>query len=92
MQGLGYNEREGWWNKNAKGSKGSYPGYLSADKNGNGDGFVTLNEFYDFACKSIDANIKDYMKKSWYWGEKKKTQKTRFYAGNLKNLVIYQPR
>lgn len=90
LQGLGYNERDGWWNKNAKAKKGSYPGYLAADKNGDGNGFVTLNEFYQYGRNCIDANIKSYMKKSWYWGDKKKVQKTRFYAGNLKNLVIYQ--
>ena len=92
LQGLGYNEKESWWNKNAAGDKGSYPGYFSADLNGNGDGAATLGEFYSFASNCIDANIPGYMKKSWYWGDKSKVQKTRFYAGNLKNLVIYQPK
>lgn len=92
LQGLGYNERDGWWNKDSKASKGSYPGYLAADKKGNGDGIVSLGEFYDYAGKCIDANIPSYMKKSWYWGDKQKVQKTRFYAGNLKNLVIYKPK
>ena len=31
------------------------------------------------------------MTKSWYWGDKESVQKTRIYAGNLKNLVIYRP-
>ena len=31
------------------------------------------------------------MTKSWYWGDKDKVQKTRFYAGNLKKLIIYRP-
>ena len=92
LQGLGYNEKEGWWNKNSSGSKGSYPGYFSADLKGNGDGVATLGEFYNFASNCIDANIPSYMKKSWYWGDKSQVQKTRFYAGNLKDLVIYQPK
>ena len=92
LQGLGYNERDGWWNKNSSGSKGSYPGYLAADKSGNGDGIVTVGEFYNFAKNSIDANIPTYMKKSWYWGDKTKVQKTRFYAGDLKNMPLYQPK
>lgn len=92
LQGLGYNEKEGWWNKNSSGSKGGYPGYFSADLKGNGDGAATLEEFYNFASNCIDANIPGYMKKSWYWGDKTKVQKTRFYAGSLKDLVIYQPK
>ena len=56
----------------------------------NGDGIVTLGEFYDYASKSIATNIPKYMKKSWYWGDKKKVQVTRFYAGKLKNLVLYK--
>ena len=91
LKGLGYNEKESWWNKNAAGDKGSYPGYFSADKKGNGDGAATLGEFYSFACNCIDVNIPNYMKKSWYWGETSRVQKTRFYAGKLKNLVIYRP-
>ncbi|MBQ9040791.1 MAG: Ig-like domain-containing protein [Clostridia bacterium] len=91
LQGLGYNEKEGWWTKNADADKGSYPGYFLADKKGNGDGAATLGEFYSFAANCIDVNIPTYMKKSWYWGETSKVQKTRFYAGNLKNLVIYRP-
>lgn len=92
LQGLGYNEKESWWNKNSAGEKGSYPGYFSADIKGNGDGVATLGEFYNFASNCIEANIPRYMKKSWYWGDKTQVQKTRFYAGNLKNLVIYQPK
>ena len=91
LQGLGYNEREGWWTKNADADKGSYPGYFLADKKGNGDGAATLGEIYSFASKCIDVNIPTYMGKSWYWGETSKVQKTRFYAGDLKNLVIYRP-
>lgn len=91
LQGLGYNEKEDWWNKNAAGDKGGYPGYFSADITGNNDGAATLLEFYSFASNCIDVNIPKYMKKSWYWGEKDKAQKTRIYAGNLKNLVIYRP-
>ena len=91
LQGLGYNEKEGWWTANAGGDKGSYPGYFAADRKGNGDGAATLNEFYSFASNSIDANIPTYMKKSWYWGDTSKVQKTRLYAGNLKKLVIYRP-
>jgi hypothetical protein len=92
LQGLGYNEKEGWWNKNSGGDEGSYPGFFSADRNGDGDGAATLGEFYNFASNCIDTNIPKYMKKSWYWGDKSKVQKTRFYAGKLKNLVIYQPK
>ena len=91
LQGLGYNEKEGWWTKNADAEKGSYPGYFMADKKGNGDGAATLGEFYSFAANCIDVNIPKYMKKSWYWGDTSKVQKTRFYAGGLKSLVIYQP-
>lgn len=92
LQGLGYNERDDWWNANASGDKGSYPGYFAADLRGNGDGAATLGEFYSFASNCIDANIPKYMKKSWYWGDKEQVQKTRIYAGSLKNLVIYQPK
>ena len=92
MQGLGYNAQKGWWAKNAKGEKGKYPGYLAADKTGNGDGIVTLGEFFDYGSKCIAANIPNYMKKSWYWGDKSRVQVPRFYAGNLNNLVIYQPK
>ena len=91
LQGLGYNEKENWWNKNAAGDKGGYPGYFSADITGNKDGAATLLEFYSFASNCIDVNIPKYMKKSWYWGDREKVQKTRIYAGNLKNLVIYRP-
>jgi len=91
LQGLGYNEKEGWWTQNAEAEKGSYPGYFLADRKGNGDGAATLGEFYSFASNCIDVNIPKYMKKSWYWGDTSKVQKTRFYAGDLKNLVIYRP-
>ena len=91
LQGLGYNEKDGWWTSNASAEEGSYPGYFLADRKGNGDGAATLGEFYSFACNCIDVNIPNYMKKSWYWGETSKVQKTRFYAGKLKNLVIYRP-
>ena len=91
LQGLGYNEREGWWNGDAKGSRGSYPGYLAADAAGNGDGIVTLGEFYSFAANCISQNIPNYMKQSWYWGDKTRVQVTRYYAGELDDLVIYQP-
>lgn len=91
LQGLGYNEKEGWWTQNADAEKGSYPGFFLADKKGNGDGAATLGEFYSFASNCIDVNIPKYMKKSWYWGDTSKVQKTRFYAGDLKNLVIYRP-
>ena len=91
LQGLGYSEKDGWWTGNASGGKGSYPGYLAADRTGNNDGVVTLGEFYDFASKCIAKNIPSYMKKSWYWGEKGVVQAPRFYAGNLKSLRIYQP-
>lgn len=92
LKGLGYNHRDKWWNKNAAGKKGGYPGYLAADIAGNGDGIVTLGEFYDYGANSIAANIPSYMKKSWYWGDKTRVQVPRFYAGNLRDLVIYQPR
>ena len=91
LQGLGYSARDGWWNANAKGAKGAYPGYLSADNAGNKDGIVTLGEFYDFAAKSIAVNIPNYMKKTWYWGDKTRVQAPRCYAGALNDLVIYQP-
>ena len=91
LQGLGYNEKEDWWNKNSGADKGSYPGYLSADKKGNNNGRVSLAEFYNFASKSIAANIPTFMKKSWYWGDRTQVQKTRFYAGNLKTVVVYKP-
>ena len=91
LQGLGYNEKEGWWTKNYDGDEGGYPGFFSADKKGNGDGAATLGEFYSFASNCIDVNIPNYMTKSWFWGETSKVQKTRFYAGNLKDLVIYRP-
>ena len=91
LQGLGYNEKEDWWTENAAGDKGGYPGYFSADITGNNDGAATLLEFYSFASNCIDVNIPKYMKKSWYWGDKEKVQKTRIYAGDLKNLVIYRP-
>ena len=90
LQGLGYNSTNHWWNGNAGGSSGSYPGYLAADKAGNNDGIVTLGEFYDFASKSIATNIPKYMKKSWYWGDTKRVQVTRFSEGNLRDLVIYK--
>ena len=92
LKGLGYNHRDKWWNSNAAGKRGAYPGYLAADASGNGDGIVTLGEFYDYASKSIAANIPSYMKKSWYWGDKTRVQVPRFYPGNLTDLVIYQPR
>lgn len=91
LMGLGYNEKEDWWNGNSEGDKGSYPGYFAADKRGNGDGAATLGEFYSFASNSIDANIPGYMTKSWYWGDRETVQKTRIFEGNLKNLIIYQP-
>ena len=90
LKGLGYNERDGWWNKNASGSEGSYPGYLAADKAGNGDGVVTVGEMYNYAANCIDENIPGYMKKSWYWGDRSKVQKTRLYAGSLRDLPLYQ--
>lgn len=92
LQGLGYNEREGWWNANASGGRGSYPGYLAADRAANSDGIVTLSEFYRYAANCIDVNIPNYMKKSWYWGDKKRVQVTRYYGGKLDDLVIYQPK
>ena len=92
MQGLGYNAREGWWNANAKGGKGKYPGYLAADEAGDGDGIVTLGEFYEFASNSIAANIPSYMKQKWYWGDKERVQTPRYYPGSLDGLVIYQPK
>lgn len=91
LQGLGYNEKDGWWTSNASAEEGSYPGCFLADKKGNGDGAATLGEFYSFASNCIDVNIPKYMGKSWYWGETSSVQKTRFYAGKLKNLVIYRP-
>ena len=91
LQGLGYNEKEGWWTSNASAEKGSYPGCFLADKKGNDDGAATLGEFYSFASNCIAVNIPDYMTKSWYWGETDKVQKTRIYAGNLMNLVVYRP-
>ncbi|MBR1820126.1 MAG: Ig-like domain-containing protein [Clostridia bacterium] len=90
LKGLGYNHRDKWWNKNAAGKRGAYPGYLAADIAGNGDGIVTLGEFFDYGAQSIAANIPSYMKKSWYWGDKSRVQVPRFYAGNLKDLVIYK--
>lgn len=92
LQGLGYNERSGWWSANNNGAKGSYPGYLSADIAGNGDGLVTLGEWFDFAARSLAANVPKYMKKSWYWGDKSRVQTPRMYAGRLADLVIYQPK
>ena len=92
LKGLGYNHRERWWNSNAAGKRGAYPGYLAADITGNGDGFVTLGEFYSYAENSIAANIPSYMKKSWYWGDRTRVQVPRFYAGGLTDLVIYQPK
>lgn len=90
LKGLGYNERDKYWNKNADGDKGAYPGYLAADIAGNNDGIVTVGEFYKYASKSIAANIPKYMKKSWYWGDRSRVQVTRFYAGNLNDLIIYK--
>ena len=90
LKGLGYNHRDKWWNSNAAGKKGAYPGYLAADASGNGDGIVTLGEFYEYASKSIAANIPSYMKKSWYWGDKSRVQVPRYYAGKLNDLVIYK--
>ncbi len=92
LKGLGYNHRQGWWNSNAKGSRGAYPGFLAADATGNGDGIVTLGEAYAYAANSIAANIPGYMKKSWYWGDATRVQEPRFYAGSLNDLVIYKPR
>ncbi len=93
LKGLGYNHREGWWNSDAKGSRGAYPGFLAADATGgNGDGIVTLGEAYAYAANSIAANIPGYMKKSWYWGDATRVQEPRYYAGSLNDLVIYQPR
>ena len=92
LKGLGYNHRDKWWNSNAAGKRGAYPGFLAADvTGGNGDGIVTLGEFYKYAENSIAANIPSYMKKNWYWGDKTRVQKPRFYAGNLTDLVIYKP-
>lgn len=90
LQGLGYNEKDGWWTQNAKAEEGSYPGWFLADKKGDGDGAATLGEFYSFASNCIDVNIPRYMTKSWYWGETGIVQKTRFYTGDLKDLVIYR--
>ena len=92
LKGLGYNHRDGWWNSNAKGSRGSYPGYLAADAAGNGDGIVTLGEAFSYASNSIAANIPGYMKKSWYWGDATRVQQPRYYPGYLNDLVVYQPR
>lgn len=92
LKGLGYNHRDQYWTANAAGKKGAYPGYLAADKSGNNDGLVTLGEFYDYAAKSIAANIPGYMKKSWYWGDRSRVQEPRYYAGGLNDLVIYQPK
>ena len=92
LKGLGYNHREGWWNSNANGSRGAYPGFLAADATGNGDNIVTLGEAYAYAANSIAVNIPGYMKKSWYWGDATRVQEPRFYAGSLNDLVIYQPR
>ena len=92
LKGLGYNHRDGWWNSDGNGSRGVYPGYLAADATGNGDGIVTLGEFYAYAANSIAANISNYMKKSWYWGDATRVQQPRFYAGSLNDLVIFQPK
>lgn len=78
LQGLGYNE-----------SKGTWTGVLAADQNG--DKEVTLDEFYGYAAACIAANIPNYMKKSWYWGDFKRVQVTRCYSGALGGLVIYKP-
>ena len=78
LQGLGYNESKGVWTH-----------ALAADDDGNGK--VTLDEFYGYAARSIAANIPDYMKKSWYWGDFKRVQVTRCYSGKLGDLVIYKP-
>ena len=90
LQGIGYNEKEGWYNADAAGSQGTAPGYLAADRAGNNDGQVTIGEFYDFAAKCIAANIPSYSKKSWFWGNK--NQKPRIYAGANADLVIYAPK
>lgn len=91
LQGLGFNEREGWWNLDSSGNKGSYPGYLAADAAGNGDGAVTLGELFNYAYNCIRVNIPNYMKKSWYWGDKTKVQDPQYYSGALNSLVVYQP-
>ena len=76
LQGIGYDEKAG-----------QYTGTRAADTDGNGR--VTLGEFYNYAARSIAANIRSYSKKSWFWGSK--YQKTRWYAGGNADLVIYQP-
>lgn len=91
LQGLGYNEREGWWNVDSSGNQGSYPGYLAADIAGNGDGAVTLGELFNYVYNCIRVNIPSYMKKSWYWGDKSKVQDPQYYSGALNDLVVYQP-
>ena len=78
LQGLGYNESKGVWTH-----------ALAADDDGNGK--VTLDEFYGYAAGCISAYIPNYMKKSWYWGDSKRVQVTRCYSGKLGDLVIYKP-
>ena len=93
LQGLGYNEKEGWWNAGANGGLGVYPGYLAADRMGNGDGNgeVSLGELFDYVSNCIAVNIPVYMTKSWYWGDKTRVQVPRYYAGALNDIAVYRP-
>ena len=91
LQGLGYDERNGYYIRDAGGAKGSAPGLLLADtanREGKKDGVITVAELYAYASACIAANIPSYSQNSWFWGSPE--QQTRCFEGGNGNLAIYR--
>ena len=95
MLGLGYDSLYKQYIKNEKRDRGAAPGYMLADAYRNPslkDGVITLEEMYDFASRSIAANIPNYSSQSWYWGPEGGTQRSNSYLGSNGNLPLYKPK
>ena len=88
LLGLGYNEQEAAYTAGSSGGTGSYPGYMAADRAGNGDGKVTVREMFNFASRNILDNVPEYSRQPWFWGNRNQTPC--FYAGANADLVIYE--
>ncbi len=93
LLGTGYDARGHYYIQSDKYSRGSAPGYMLADSTRNvsaKDGVITVNELFDYAEKSVTANIPGYRNKSWYWGVG--VQYPMYFAGNNGRLAIYKPK
>lgn len=64
----------------------TYSGAHPADSNA--DGKLTFNELFNYAKKSVKANVPKYKSKSWFHGNYKQTPNV--YKGNNGDLVLFQ--